>query len=64
MLFEIVGAVHVSARRVEWPVLFFAMLATLAGSVVSLLTGAFGLAVGLFVSSAALYGALWARDLR
>lgn len=64
VLFEIVGAVHASARKVEWPVLFFAMLATLVGAVVSLLTGAFGLAVGLFVSSAALCGALWARELR
>jgi hypothetical protein len=63
VLFEIVGSVHASARKVEWPVLFFAMLATLVGAVVSLLTGAFVLAAVLFVSSAVLCGALWAREL-
>ncbi len=63
VLFEIVGAVHASARRVDWPVIFFAMLAALVGSVVCLLTGAYVLAIGLFLSSAVLFGALWARDL-
>lgn len=63
VLFEIVGAVHALARRVDWPVLFFAMLATLVGAVVSVLMGAVVLAVILFVSSAVLCGALWAREL-
>jgi hypothetical protein len=63
VLFEIVGAVHASAKKVEWPVLFFTMLATLVGAVVSLLTGAFVLAAGLFVSSVVLCGVLWAREL-
>jgi uncharacterized membrane protein YfcA len=64
VLFEIVGSVHASARKVEWPVLFYAMLATLVGVVVSLLTGAFVLAAGLFVSSVVLCVALWAMELR
>ena len=63
VLFEIVAVVHTLSKRVDWPVLFFAMLSSLVGSVVSVLIGAVVLAAILFISSALLCGALWAREL-
>ena len=63
VLLEIVAAVHRSAKSIEWPVLFFAMLAALVGAVVSVLAGEVVLAGCLFVSSLLLCVALWAREL-
>jgi len=61
-LFSIIARTYVAARGVDWSVLFFAMLASLVGSVVCVLTGGFVLGVLLFVSSLFLCAALWARE--
>ena len=63
VLLEIVAAVHSSAKRIEWPALFFAMLAALVGAVVSVLAGEVVLAGCLFLASLFLCVALWAREL-
>lgn len=63
VLFELVAAMYRLANRVDWPVLFFAMLASLVGAVVSALAGGLVLAGCLFLSSLFLCAALWAREL-
>ncbi len=51
------------ANRVDWPVLFFAMLASLAGTVLSLLAGGVGLTLFFVLSSLFLFFALWTKGL-
>ncbi len=54
--------VHKATRGVEWYVLFFALLFSLVGAVVSVLTNQAAFAVLFFFSSLFLYVALWKRD--
>ena len=62
-LFLVVARVYMAARGVAWPVLFYALLFCLVGSVVCVLTGGTVLAVLLFLASLLLMLGLWTREL-
>lgn len=62
VLARAVAMVHGVTRGVEWHVLFFALLFSLVGVVVSVLADEAAFAVLFFLSSLFLYVALWKRD--
>ncbi|MDP8951525.1 MAG: hypothetical protein M3N18_04665 [Actinomycetota bacterium] len=62
-IFEFVARVRAAVGGVEWSVLFFALLASLAGTVLSLVAGGAGLALFFFLSSLFLFLALWTKGL-
>ena len=62
-IFLVIARIYTSVRSLDWPVLFFGLLASLVGSVVCLLTGGIVLAALLFLLSLALFVALWVKEL-
>ncbi len=62
VLARAVAVVDQATKGVEWHVLFFALLFSLVGAVVSVLAGEATFAVLFFLSSLVLYVALWKRD--
>jgi hypothetical protein len=62
-IFLVIARIYTSVRGLDWPVLFFGLLASLVGSVVCLLTGGIVLAALLFLLSLSLFVALWVKEL-
>ena len=62
-IFLVIARIYASVRGLDWPVLFFGLLASLVGSVVCLLTGGIVLAALLFLLSLSLFVALWVKEL-
>jgi len=62
-VFLVIARIYTSVRGLDWPVLFFGLLASLVGSVVCVLTGAIVLAALLFLLSLSLFVALWVKEL-
>jgi hypothetical protein len=50
-IFEFVARVHTVIGGVEWSLLFFALFASLAGTVLSIIVGGVGLALFFFFAS-------------
>ncbi len=62
-IFEFIARVHRVVGGVEWSLLFFALFASLAGTVLSILAGGVGLAVFFVLLSLFLFLALWTKGL-
>lgn len=62
-IFEFVARVHAAVGSIDWSVLFFALLASLVGTVLSLVAGGVGLALFFLLSSLFLFLALWTKGL-
>ena len=62
-IFEFVARVHTAVGGVDWSLLFFALFASLAGTVLSILAGGVGLAVFFVLLSLFLFLALWTKGL-
>ena len=62
-IFLVIARIYTSVRSLDWPVLFFGLLASLMGSVVCVVSGGIVLAALLFLSSLVLFVVLWVKEL-
>lgn len=61
ILLQLIAGVHALFRGVGWNILFFALMFSLTGAVVSVLAGETAFAILLTLSSLFLFAALWIR---